>query len=248
MICRESILQQMQHQIPVFAYDIIDSTNEAARRFLLANACDRAVFVADGQTAGKGRLGRSFYSPADTGLYMTYVFRADNFSRETLRITTAASVAVAQALDCGARIKWVNDLYLHGKKICGILTETVVTDCTYVLVGIGINLTTAQFPEDLQHKAGAVGAPLCREALAADICDRLAQAVDSLAVPTYLDYYRQNMLGLGQEITYIEDGIPHNARMTGITDWGELIVLEEGRERLLCSGEISLRIPGAALL
>ena len=248
MVCAQQIRQLLQQKIPVFAYNILDSTNEAARRFLQENACDRAVFVADGQTAGKGRLGRSFYSPADTGLYMTYVFRADNFSRETLRITTAASVAVAQALDCGARIKWVNDLYLHGKKICGILTETVITDCTYVLVGIGINLTTAQFPEDLQHKAGAVGRALSREALVANLCDRLAQAVDNLAVPTYLDYYRQNMLGLGQEITYIEDGIPHNARMTGITDWGELIVLEEGRERLLCSGEISLRVPGAALL
>ena len=248
MISADAILQRMQHKIPVFSYDTVDSTSEAARRFLQENDCQQAVFVANAQTAGKGRLGRSFYSPADTGLYMTYVFRTDGLTRETLRITTAASVAVAQALDCGAQIKWVNDLYLQGKKICGILTEMVVTDCTYVLVGIGINLTTAQFPEDLQHKAGAVGAPLCREALAADICDRLAQAVDSLAVPTYLDYYRQNMLGLGQEITYIEDGIPHNARMTGITDWGELIVLEDGRERLLCSGEISLRIPGAALL
>jgi BirA family biotin operon repressor/biotin-[acetyl-CoA-carboxylase] ligase len=248
MICRESILQQMQHQIPVFSFDTVDSTNEAARRFLLEHDCQQAVFVANAQTAGKGRLGRSFYSPADTGLYMTYVFRTDALTRETLRITTAASVAVAQALDCGARIKWVNDLYLQGKKICGILTETVVTRHTYVLIGIGINLTTALFPEDLQHKAGAVGRALSREALVANLCDRLAQAVDSLAAPTYLDYYRQHMLGLGQEITYIEDGVAHSARMTGITDWGELIVLEDGRERLLCSGEISLRIPGAALL
>ncbi len=246
MIHTEQIVQQMQHKIPVFSYDTIDSTNEQARRFLQENACERAVFVSNAQTAGKGRLGRSFYSPADTGLYMTYVFRTDGLSRETLRITTAASVAVAQALNCGAQIKWVNDLYLRGKKICGILTETVITDCTYVLIGIGINLTTAQFPEDLRHKAGAVGKTLCRETLVADLCDRLSQTVEQLSSPAYLEYYRQHMLGLGQEITYVEDGIPHKAQMQGITDWGELIVLENGRERLLYSGEISLRLPGMA--
>ncbi len=248
MIRTELITQQMQHRIPVFSFDTVDSTNEQARRFLQENDCGQAVFVANAQTAGKGRLGRSFYSPADTGLYMTYIFRTDGLSRETLRITTAASVAVAQALDCGAQIKWVNDLYLRGKKICGILTETVVTRHTYVLVGIGINLTTAVFPEDLQHKAGAVGRALCRESLIAHLCDRLSQAVSQLSSPAYLDYYRQHMLGLGQQITYIRDGIAHRAQMTGITDWGELIVLENGRERLLDSGEISILLPGMPAL
>lgn len=248
MIHRELLMQHMQHKIPVFAYDVIDSTNQQARRVLQTEAFPRAVFVANAQTAGKGRLGRSFYSPADTGIYMTYVFRADGISRETLRITTAASVAVAQALDCGAKIKWVNDLYLHGKKICGILTETVVTDHTYVLVGIGINLTTADFPPDLRHKAGSLGQARCREALIADLCDRLSLAESQLSSPAYLDYYRQHMLGLGQQITYAEDGIPHRAQILGITDWGELMVLEGGRQRLLCSGEISILLPEAGML
>ena len=248
MISADAILQRMQHKIPVFSYDTVDSTSEAARQFLQENDCQQAVFVANAQTAGKGRLGRSFYSPADTGLYMTYVFRTDGLTRETLRITTAASVAVAQALDCGAQIKWVNDLYLQGKKICGILTETVVTRHTYILVGIGINLTTAAFPQELQHKAGAVGRTLCREALVADLCHRLFQAVSQLSSPAYLDYYRQHMLGLGQQITYIRDGIPHSARMTGITDWGELLVEEQGQQRLLDSGEISILLPGMPAL
>lgn len=241
MIYPELLTQRMEHKLPVFAYDVVDSTNEEARRVLQKTPCKRAVFVANSQTAGKGRLGRSFYSPADTGLYMTYAFRTDGIRRETLRITTAASVAVAQALDCGAQIKWVNDLYLHGKKICGILTETMVTDHTYVLVGIGINLTTTEFPEDLQHKAGSVGQTRSRKELIADLCDRLFFAVNNLGSPAYLNYYRQNMLGVGQQITYIENGIPHSAQMTGITDWGELIVLEQGRQKLLSSGEISIR-------
>lgn len=243
MIHTELLTQRMQCKIPIFAYDVIDSTNEQARRILQEAPCSRAVFVANAQTAGKGRLGRSFYSPADTGLYMTYAFRTDGICRETLRITTAASVAVAQALNCGARIKWVNDLYLNGKKICGILTETLVTDRTYVLIGIGINLTTTEFPEDLRHKAGSAGQTRCRKELIADLCDRLSFAVDNLASPIYLDYYRQHMLGLGQQITYVEDGTMHSAQMMGITDWGELIVLENGRQKLLCSGEISIRFP-----
>lgn len=248
MIRTDVLSQHLQQEIPVFCYDTIDSTNEEARRFLQKNTCQRALFVANGQTAGKGRLGRSFYSPTNTGVYMTYVFRVDNFSRDTLRITTATSVAVAQALDCGAQIKWVNDLYLNGKKICGILTETVVTDSTYVLVGIGINLTTTDFPKDLLHKAGSVGQNLCQELLIANICNRLSQAIDQLASPTYLDYYRQHMLGLDQQITYVQDGIPHSAQMIGINDWGELLVLENGRETTLSSGEISLRIPDIGVI
>ena len=244
MIRTDLLKQHLRQEIPVFAYDAIDSTNEEARRYLQKHTCRCALFVANSQTAGKGRLGRSFYSPADTGIYMTYVFRADTFSRETLRITTAASVAVAKALDCGVGIKWVNDLYLNGKKICGILTETVVTDSTYVLVGIGINLTTASFPEDLRHKAGAVGQDRCREALAADICNRLSAAVTQLDSAAYLEDYRRLMLGVGQQISYVRDGISHSAQIMDITDWGELIVLEHGSETVLSSGEISLRIPG----
>ncbi|MBR5244573.1 MAG: hypothetical protein IKW07_00920, partial [Clostridia bacterium] len=119
---------------------------------------------------------------------------------------------------------------------------------TYILVGIGINLTTAAFPQALQHKAGAVGRTLCREALVADLCHRLFQAASQLSSPAYLDYYRQHMLGLGQQITYIRDGIPHSARMTGITDWGELLVEEQGQQRLLDSGEISILLPGMPAL
>lgn len=125
MINAQNILKSLNNKIEVYTYDVIPSTNDEARKFLIKAPCDRAVFVARGQTAGKGRLGRSFYSPTDTGIYMTYVFRVEKICNETVRITTAASAAVAKALDCGAKIKWVNDLYLCGKKICGILTETV---------------------------------------------------------------------------------------------------------------------------
>lgn len=240
MICGSKIRNVLKREIPVIVYEVTDSTNDRARAFVADNVCDRMAFVANEQTKGRGRLGRSFYSPANTGIYMTYVFRADTVSRDTLRVTAAAGVAVAKALDCGAKIKWVNDLYLNGKKICGILTETVTANCTYILVGIGINLTTADFPEDLRTKAGSVGAGLDRERLIADICDRLSQVADDVSSTEYLDYYRSHMYGIGEPIVYTENGKEHRAVMEGINDFGELIVLEAHKRKVLCSCEISV--------
>lgn len=241
MICGSKIRKALKREIPVIVYEVTDSTSDRARAFVAENACDRMVVVANEQTKGRGRLGRSFYSPADTGIYMTYVFRADTVSRDTLRVTAAAGVAVAKALDCGAQIKWVNDLYLNGKKICGILTETVAARHTYILVGIGINLITADFPEVLRTKAGCVGAGLDREKLIADICDRLSQIADDVSSTEYLNYYRSHMYGIGESIIYTEDGKEHQAVMEGISDFGELIVTENNKRKLLCSGEISVR-------
>lgn len=103
MIDANNILKSMNHKIDVYTYNTIPSTNDEARQFLLKTLCERAVFVARGQTAGKGRLGRKFYSPTDTGIYMTYVFRVEKLFIEAVRITTAASVAVAKALNCGCK-------------------------------------------------------------------------------------------------------------------------------------------------
>lgn len=241
MIDGNKIRKALKREIPVVVYESTDSTNDRARAFVADNACDRMVFVANEQTKGRGRLGRGFYSPADTGIYMTYVFRTDNFGKDTLRVTTAASVAVAQALDCGAKIKWVNDLYRNDKKICGILTETVTANGIYLLVGIGINVTTTDFPEDLREKAGCVGAKLDKERLIAAICDQLSQMADDVSSVDYLDYYRNHMYAAGQPITYTERGTEHQAVIEGINDFGELIVTEEHKRKILCSGEISVR-------
>ena len=206
MIDKDKVHQYLKRKIPVFTYDLIGSTNEQARLRLEEHPCERAVFIARGQTAGKGRMGRSFYSPVDTGIYMTYVFRIEELCRDTLQVTTAASVAVAKALDCGVQIKWVNDLYLKGKKVCGILTETVKETYTYVLIGVGINLTTVDFPEEICEKAGAVGFSLDKEITIAAICDNLSQIADDISSVDYIEYYRRNMFGIGKRMTYSMNG------------------------------------------
>lgn len=241
MIDSKKIVNCLHRKLDVFTYNEIDSTNDQARRYLKNAVCERAVFIAGSQTTGKGRLGRSFYSPPNTGIYMTYIFRINSFDRDTLRITTAASVAVAKALDCGAKIKWVNDLYLNGKKICGILTETISAKYTYVLIGIGVNLTTKVFPDELSEKAGSVGLPLDIEHTIAAICDNLSEMADDISSVEYLEYYRNNMLGIGKSAVYIENGQTHTAVIEGISEWGELIVTRNNEKALLCSGEITIQ-------
>lgn len=241
MVNVENIQKHLNNKLAVYTYEVIPSTNDEARQHLLNHPCDRAVFIARGQTAGKGRLGRSFYSPTDTGIYMTYIFRVESIGSDTVRVTTAASVAVAKALNCGAKIKWVNDLYYNGKKICGILTETVRTgEHNYIMIGIGINITTAYFPEDIRHKAGAIGTALDKERTIAKICDNLSQLADNLSSTDYLEYYRNNMMGIGETISYVENGQMHTGKIEGVSDLGELLVIEGNARKRLCSGEITI--------
>ena len=138
--------------------DEIDSTNEEAKRRIKGGATEDFVLVARKQTAGKGRKGRSFYSPKDTGIYLTYTHFTDEAAENVLKVTVVASVIAAKTikdtlnLDCG--IKWVNDLYLNGKKVSGTLCEyifkgTYENEKNAVIVGIGINLSTEDFPEEI---------------------------------------------------------------------------------------------------
>lgn len=172
---------------------------------------------------------------------MTYVFRVEIFSIEAVRITTAASVAVAKALNCGAKIKWVNDLYLDGKKICGILTESVKSaEYNYIMIGVGINLTTIDFPDDIRHKAGAIGVALDKDKTIAAICDNLSRIADAPFATDYLEYYRKNMMGIGETITYSEKGQERTAKIEGINDLGALLIIEGDEKKCLCSGEITI--------
>ena len=241
MINKNNILGYLHSETAVYTYDVIPSTNDEAKRFLLNNSCDKAVFIARGQTAGKGRHGRSFYSPIDTGIYMTYVFTIDKLCPDIVRVTTVASVAVAKALDCGVKIKWVNDLYLGRKKICGILTEIIKSaERNYVMIGIGVNLTTTDFPEEIRNKAGSIRTEIDINKMIAAICDNLSQIAAAPFASDYLEYYRKNMLGIGEMISYSENGVIHTAKIEGINEYGELLVMEEFAQKRLCSGDITI--------
>ena len=160
----------------------VTSTNTILREMATKGAPECLVLVAEEQTAGKGRQGRSFHSPADYGVYFSILLRPDSIASEAAAlITSAAAVATAQAIEevVGVKvgIKWVNDLFMDGKKVCGILTEAV-TDLKsgsigWVVIGIGVNVTTAGFPAELSEIAGSIGVLGIRNQLAAAIIDEL---------------------------------------------------------------------------
>src|SRR5574344_1119714 len=147
--------------VHAFVYESIDSTNsEAKRRCAAAPDCralNRTVIVAGAQTAGRGRLGRSFFSPAGTGVYLSIIYAPEAGISSPAVLMSSAAVGVCRALQSvygvDAQIKWVNDVFLRGQKVCGILTEGVTDFETgridYAVVGIGINILPGSFPPEL---------------------------------------------------------------------------------------------------
>jgi len=252
-------------------HDMADSTNLIARRIAAEGSKDThgTIVVARRQTAGRGRLGRSFFSPAE-GIYMSVIIKTDfDITRHTL-VTVATAVAVAQAVDnvCGqneeTKIKWVNDIYLKGKKICGILTEGISDfesgRIEHLVVGIGINTSLDDFPEELKKTAGAVDGDWSRSQLIAEIATGVLDHVRAIQLQIsegwmddrfFMRTYRDKSMLTGSSVqvyrgTYRQDptkeidGIP--ARVKGIDDEGGLMVIwEDGSEETLTTGEVTVR-------
>lgn len=236
-----------------FIYDVIGSTNVAAKELFNSGDADHgSLIVANRQTAGKGRLGRSFYSPADTGLYMSVVIRPEGGASHVTKLTAVAALAVCHAIETIAPelspgIKWVNDIYISGRKICGILAEGIImpgeVTLSAVVIGIGVNCTTADFPDEISGVAGSLGVALSREALCAEICDNLLEFCRKLDEPWLIEEYRRRSMILGRDVHCFGGGVDIYARAVDIDSSGGLIVESESGERhTLTSGEISLRI------
>lgn len=238
----------------IFVLDSIDSTNAEAKRMLLQGARTPFLLVANEQTAGRGRLGRSFYSPADTGVYMTLALRSDaSEPADPLRLTSAAAVAVVLAIETltsqRPQIKWVNDVYLDGRKICGILAEAItdMAACriSHILIGIGVNVSTTAFPAMLSGTAASLCAPeLSRASLISAIAERLLHWSARLDPRDYMPFYRSHSLVLGQWIRYSRAGGDFvQAKALAIDDEGGLVVLhEDSSTATLRTGEITLRL------
>lgn len=237
----------------IFEYNIIDSTNEEARRYANGNACISlpALFISDEQTAGRGRMGRSFFSPASTGLYASLLIEPPHDSERLLSFTALAAVAAMEAIrshfGINVSIKWVNDLYLGTKKVAGILAESFVANGRrLVVIGIGINLSTAFFPEDLTDKACSLSTsftvdPEKKRALALDISERLIAYLASDSIAPQMQKYREGSCVIGREITFLEHGKETRATALDVTDTGGLVVkLGSGKTETLTSGEISI--------
>ena len=229
--------------------DEIDSTNEEARRQADASMPTPALIIANSQTNGRGRMGRSFHSPADTGLYLSYLAKAKPDAADTVRLTTAAAVAVSLAIEevygIAAEIKWVNDILINGRKVCGILCESfrAKTGDRFAVIGIGVNISTRDFPEEIRHKAASLSDSSDKKyALAAAILRALTEFYENPRDPEIIRVYKERSAVLGRRVRLVGEGGELLATATDIEDDGTLCVaLDSGETRKIHSGEITLR-------
>lgn len=239
-------------------YDTIDSTNLKARQLAMDGAPHGTVVLAKQQTSGRGRLGRSFFSPRE-GIYLSIVIKPDFDVSKSVLVTSAAAVAVANAIEkvCGWNRKSNGSRRLYRwKKVCGILTEGIsdfeTGQIEHLILGIGINTTVKDFPAELLATAGAAEGTYSKSALAAETITQALGYIEDLDNASFLPAYKEKSLVIGKTVTVYQGrykvnpedeitGVP--ARVLDIADDGGLIVLyADGHQEKLVSGEISIRI------
>lgn len=234
----------------------IDSTNRYCKELAAAGAQEGLVVIADKQSAGRGRLGRSFFSPEEKGIYMSILLRPEIELQRSVLITSMAAVAVARAIETlsgiPAKIKWVNDVFINNKKVCGILTEAGIDaekgSLDYAVLGIGVNVGTMEFPEELKDIATSVcnecGHEVTKEALIEEILKELEKWYPTLQDGSFLKESRERSILLGKEIQVIDalaEGGFYTAKAAEIDELGHLIIERAGRRKVLDSGEVSIR-------
>ena len=221
----------------------VSSTSTYARENISSLSLP-SLITADCQTNGRGRQGKSFYSPADSGLYMTLAFEVQ---KPLPLITPAAAVAVCETIEeisaIRPSIKWVNDIFLNGKKVCGILSEALISNGkTVYLIGIGINLTTSEFPKELDI-AGSLNLETDKQLLAESISNRILDFAQNGDGELTVNEYRKRLFILGRDITFTENNKEYRATVKDINEFCNLIVeLPDGNKKILSSGEISIKI------
>lgn len=250
-----NLTSELREKLSISVVPVVGSTNTELKALAEKGGADGTVLIASEQTAGRGRLGRSFYSPKDTGLYMSILLRPDLSAQDALYITTCAAVSTAQAIDTAAgvksEIKWVNDIYLNGKKVCGILTEASIDfeggGLNYAVLGVGINLSTTDFPEDLKDIAASVSAESAdlRSVISAELLKNFYAYYENLCEHEFLPEYRRRSMLTGKDISFIRGNDTFNGTVEGIDDEVRLVVrLENGETAAFSSGEVQLKKGG----
>ena len=242
--------------VDIYIYKTTSSTNEVAKKLALSGAKHGTVVISEEQTQGKGRMGRSFYSPANTGIYMSIILRPTLTAMDSVLITTSSSVAICDAIhkvtgiEC--QIKWINDIYINNKKIGGILTEASTNfesgTIDYLILGIGINFNNPKdnFPDDLKEIADSLyngnSNGINRNILCAEILNNILSIIPKIKDYDFISEYKKRSIILNQEIMYTSGGIYSKGRAIDINNDGSLVIKhDDGSIKILNSGEISIR-------
>ena len=258
ILSTDAIGEKLKYKCDIQIYDSLPSTNLTAKKLQVGST--PLLVLAGKQTAGRGRLGRSFYSPENSGLYMTLAFKPTFDLSKSLWVTSAAAVSVCKAIEKIAhvrpRIKWVNDIFLDGKKVCGILTEAETNfengKIDKIIIGIGINCFKTDFPLELQDIAGTLAMEKTyfeRNVLAAEIVNQLLAILTNFDKSNFLAEYKSRCFILGKKII-----VHSNLKKEGImaraididNNCGLVVEYLEGHMKhqmdVLTTGEISIKI------
>lgn len=246
-LSKESIISSVQ------VAEETDSTNNAAKELARQGAPEGTLFVAKRQSMGKGRLGRNFFAP-EGGIYMSVVLRPDIPADRAVFITTCAAVAVARAVEkeTGVKtgIKWVNDIFAGGKKICGILTEASLDFESgmpeYAILGIGINIERQAVPEPLEGIIGCLEeyteTPVGKSRLIAAVWNEFSVLYQNLSSAEYMTEYKERSILLGREVTVCSAQGNYSALARDIDQNGHLVVEHDGVVQTLSNGEVSVKL------
>lgn len=249
------IQKNLKYSNDVIIKTSVDSTNIEAKKLLFQNPSHGTVIVSNEQTAGRGRKGRYFYSPKDSGIYMSIILNPDFLSLEdSLKLTIMSAVSISDSIDklCQKKtlIKWVNDIFLKDKKIGGILTEAITDfedgSIQNIIIGIGINFNTMDFPEELSSIAGSIFEneipSINRNELVSSVINNIMDNMKILDSKNILQKYREKSMLIGKEIIFYEKNVESFGKVLGIHDNGGLIVLDSNKiEKILNVGEVNIK-------
>ncbi|MBP3618945.1 MAG: biotin--[acetyl-CoA-carboxylase] ligase [Lachnospiraceae bacterium] len=237
----------------VIELEEIDSTNRVGKGLAAEGAPEGTLVVAKRQSKGKGRLGRSFFSP-EGGIYMSMVLRPKIPAEKALLVTTCAAVAVARAIErvsnVTAGIKWVNDIFVNGRKVCGILAEAGLSAVSeypdYVILGIGINVKKQSVPDELKDIVGCLEDTTEREILNEELIfavwEEFEKFYGQLSTAVFMEEYKSRSILLGREVTVLAATGDYRAVVTDIDKDGHLVIKREDKSEILSSGEVSVRL------
>lgn len=252
-LCAEIIEEKTEcsvDKISVRVLSSVDSTNTHAKRLAAEGCLSGTVVIANEQTGGRGRRGNSFFSPSSTGLYMSVVIRPHGAFVDSAYYTICAADSVCRAIEALTKkkplIKWVNDIFIDGKKVCGILTEGAASletrELEYAVIGIGVNVTTDSFPDEIEAIAGAVNDKISRNELASRIITELYSALCD-DYKKSVGYYRERSLVISKTVSFIKNNIHYTGECLDVLDDGQLLIrLENGETMTLNSGEVSVKL------
>lgn len=235
--------------------DEVDSTNNEGKRQANNGCKSRLLIICNNQTAGKGRLGRSWQAEKNAGIYMSMVLRPEIIPQEASQITLVTGIAVMKAINnvtgLNTKIKWPNDIILNGKKIVGILTEmnAEMEKINYVVVGIGINVNNSEFNNDIQDKATSLYIESKRKYKRSDIINEFIKTFDAYydkfcneGFEVLVKEYNKNCANVGKAVKTVGGKMEVKGIAKGVNNKGELLIENENQIFNVLSGEVSLRL------